>query len=396
MAKNARRVMLVGQTPPPVDGQTVMIQELVNGRYNGVVVYHIRTELSRTTSEVGVFHLRKPVMVLKALLDMLVGRWRSRAEILYYLPAGPMLYPVLRDIFLLVSTRWLFRYTVFHFQAAGLPEIYPRLPWWLKPLFNLAYRNADVAIFLTPSTAPAGADLQAKVVTVIPNCIPDQGQDSLVESRRNGGVPRILFMGVLCEGKGVLTLIEACSLLQKAGLGFRLVCAGAFTSETFKREVMKLIEDRGLAEVINFPGVLTGETKSRAFREADMFCFPSHYYAESFGIVLIEAMSFGLPIVTTRWRGIPDVVGGSGGAFIVEPKRPDLVAAELEKLFRDSELRVVMGRKNREWFCDHYTIEIFRSGIEKVLQEVGVRTQPGLSSRADTKAQPILNHLRPD
>jgi glycosyltransferase involved in cell wall biosynthesis len=231
---------------------------------------------------------------------------------------------------------------------------------------------------------------------VIPNCIPDQGQDSLVESRRNGGVPRILFMGVLCEGKGVLTLIEACSLLQKAGLGFRLVCAGAFTSETFKREVMKLIEDRGLAEVINFPGVLTGETKSRAFREADMFCFPSHYYAESFGIVLIEAMSFGLPIVTTRWRGIPDVVGGSGGAFIVEPKRPDLVAAELEKLFRDSELRVVMGRKNREWFCDHYTIEIFRSGIEKVLQEVGVRTQPGLSSRADTKAQPILNHLRPD
>jgi glycosyltransferase involved in cell wall biosynthesis len=380
MAKNVRRVMLVGQTPPPVDGQTVMIQALVNGQYDGVEVYHVRTELSRTTSEVGVFHLRKPIMLLKALADMLIGRWRSRAQILYYLPAGPMLFPVLRDIFLLVSTRWLFRYTVFHFQAAGLPEIYPRLPWWLKPLFNLAYRNADLAIFLTPSGAPAGADLQAKVVSVIPNCIPDMAQDFLVDSRRgNDGVPRILFMGVLCEGKGVITLIEACSLLQKAGLRFRVVCAGAFTSETFKREVMKLLDDRGLNGVISFPGVLTGETKSRAFREADMFCFPSHYYAESFGIVLIEAMSFGLPIVTTRWRGIPDVVGESGGAFIVEPKRPDLVAAELEKLFRDSELRVVMGRRNREWFCDHYTIEIFRSGIERVLQEVGVtRSNPQL------------------
>ena len=119
-----------------------------------------------------------------------------------------------------------------------------------------------------------------------------------------------------------------------------------------------------------------------------MFCFPSHYYAESFGIVLIEAMSFGLPIVTTRWRGIPDVVGESGGAFIVEPKRPDLVAAELEKLFGDSELRVVMGRKNREWFCDHYTIEIFRSGIERVLQEVGVtRSNPQLDDSAVKKSR---------
>jgi glycosyltransferase involved in cell wall biosynthesis len=389
MAKNVRGVMLVGQTPPPVDGQTVMIQELVNGHYNGVVLYHVRTELSRTTSEVGTFRLRKPVMVLKALLDMLAGRWRSRAEILYYLPAGPMLFPVLRDIFLLVSTRWLFRYTVFHFQAEGLPEIYPRLPWWLKPLFNLAYRSADLAIFLTPSGAPAGAELQAKAVTVIPNCIPDMAQDFVADSRRgNDGVPRILFMGVLCEGKGVITLIEACSLLQKAGLRFRVVCAGAFTSETFKREVMKLIEDRGLHEVISFPGVLTGETKSRAFREADMFCFPSHYYAESFGIVLIEAMSFGLPIVTTRWRGIPDVVGESGGAFIVEPKRPDLVAMELEKLFRDSELRIVMGRKNREWFRDHFTIEIFRSGIERVLQEVGVtRTNPQLDDSPVKKSR---------
>jgi glycosyltransferase involved in cell wall biosynthesis len=84
-------------------------------------------------------------------------------------------------------------------------------------------------------------------------------------------------------------------------------------------------------------------------------------------------MSFGLPIVTTRWRGIPDVAGESGGAFIVEPKRPDLVAERLEVLLRDSELRTVMGRKNREWFCSHYTLEIFRERMERALQEVGCR-----------------------
>jgi glycosyltransferase involved in cell wall biosynthesis len=104
-----------------------------------------------------------------------------------------------------------------------------------------------------------------------------------------------------------------------------------------------------------------------------VFCFPSHYISESFGVVLIEAMSFGLPIVTTHWRGIPDVVGASGGAFIVEPKQPHLVAEGLQALMRDPELRTFMGRKNREWFCDHYTLAMYRGRMEMVLQSVGAK-----------------------
>jgi glycosyltransferase involved in cell wall biosynthesis len=178
-------------------------------------------------------------------------------------------------------------------------------------------------------------------------------------------------MGILCEGKGLLTLIEACSLVQKAGLSFHLVCAGAFESEDFKKEVEYLTETRGLTEVIQFPGVLRGAEKWQSFREADVFCFPSHYHAESFGIVLIEAMSFGLPIVTTRWRGIPDVVGGSGGAFIVEPNRSDLIAERLEVLLRDNELRATMGKRNRAWYCAHYTLEKYQLRMGRALHAVG-------------------------
>jgi glycosyltransferase involved in cell wall biosynthesis len=178
-------------------------------------------------------------------------------------------------------------------------------------------------------------------------------------------------MGILCEGKGLLTLIEACSQVRKAGLCFHVVCAGAFESESFRREVERLINAHGLAGHLEFPGILSGEDKWRAFREADVFCFPSHYHSESFGVVLIEAMSFGLPIVTTRWRGIPDVVGASGGAFIVEPKQPQLVAEGLQALMRDGELRASMGRKNRAWFRDHYTLAKYRERMEVALRGVG-------------------------
>jgi len=259
---------------------------------------------------------------------------------------------------------------VFHFHAAGLPEIYPLLPWWLRPLFNLAYRNADLAIFTTEATASQGAALGAKAVTVIPNGIPDNAQGTREDiGDASDYIPQILFMGTLCEGKGLLVLIEACALVQKAGLQFRLTCAGAFRPESFKKEVGELIGIRGLTEVISFPGMLIGDQKVKRFREADVFCYPSHYDCSP--IVLIEAMSFGLPIIATRWRGIPDVVGRSGGAFIVEPKRPDLVAERLKVLLRDSELRVAMGRKNRAWFYGHYTLEMFRGRMEKALLDVG-------------------------
>ncbi len=168
-------------------------------------------------------------------------------------------------------------------------------------------------------------------------------------------------------------MIEACSELQKAGLSFHAICAGAFASKTFKKEVEQLVEKAGLSEVIQFPGVLSGAEKWHAFHEADVFCFPSHYQSENFPVVLIEAMSFGLPIVTTRWRGIPDVVGASGGAIIVEPKLPSLVAGALKGLICDPAVRASMGSKNRTWFCDHFTLARFRDNMELALQKAGSR-----------------------
>ena len=366
-------VLIVGQTPPPVNGQAVMIQEILNGEYEGIRLHHVPLEFSRSVEEIGTFNLRKLFVLLTTLAKIIVGRWKSRADILYYPPAGPTLNPVLRDFVLLIGTRWMFKYTVFHFHAAGLPEIYPSLSLVLKSLYNIAYRRADLAIFTTESTSSAGYELEAKTVTVIPYGIPDRAEGHAPHDRRAGGdILCILFMGILCEGKGLLTLIEACSLLKKTGLSFRAVCAGPHGSGSFRAVMEEQIETHGLANVISFPGVLQGDDKWNAYNNADIFCFPSHFHAESFGVVLIEAMSFQLPIVTTNWRGIPDVVGESGGAFVVEPRNPKLLAERLESLLRDSDLRATMGSKNRAWFCNHYTIEKYRARMEKAL--LGVKT----------------------
>jgi glycosyltransferase involved in cell wall biosynthesis len=370
-SKLMENVLVVGQTPPPVNGQAVMIKGFLDGNYEGIRLHHVRMEFSRTIDEVGIFKARKLMLLFAMWADIVVGRWKSRATILYYPATGPTFLSVIRDITLLLGTRWMFRHTVLHFHAAGLTEIYPRLPWILKPFFNLAYRKVDLAIFTAKSSTPIGVELRAKQITAIPYGIPDFAGTHIPDrSLRNGVVPCILFMGILCEGKGLMTLIAACSLLQKKGVAFRVVCGGTWDAGTSHAEVKALIESHGLTEIFSFPGVLLGEGKTKAFEDADIFCFPSHYVAESSPVVLTEAMSFRLPIVTTNWRGIPDVVGESGGAFVVEPKRPDLVAQGLEALLRDGRLREDMGKRSRAWFCEHGTIDRYRHSMELSILEM--------------------------
>jgi glycosyltransferase involved in cell wall biosynthesis len=380
----------LGQTPPPVNGQTVMIQAFLEGEYTEIRLHHVRMKFSRTIDEVGTFQIRKLLLLFGTWADIVAARWKTGAKTLYFPPAGPTLIPVIRDMLLLISIRWMFRKTVFHFHAAGLTEIWPRLPGILKPFFNLAYRNADVAIFTAKSRCTMGLELGANRVAAVPYGIPDNAAGRRLDRRTTDGhIPCILFMGILCEGKGLLTLIEACAELHKAGASFRVVCGGTWDAGTSRDEVRALIASYGMEAVFEFPGVLLGEAKVKAFVDADIFCFPSHYSAESSPVVLTEAMSYQLPIVTTNWRGIPDVVGGSGGAFIVEPKRPDQVAECLEHLLLDSQLRTAMGRMNREWFLDHGTVDVYRrsmeyavsgsnsNGVGDMLQESMMRINPG-------------------
>jgi glycosyltransferase involved in cell wall biosynthesis len=364
-------VLLVGQLPPPVNGQTVMIKEFLEGSYQRIQLHPVPMSFSRTIDEVGRFKPRKLMLLFSTWLDIVVGRWRSGANILYYPPCGPMLVPVLRDMFLLIGTRWMFRYTVFHFHAAGLTEIRPRLPGILKPLFNLAYRRADLAIFTAASRASMGEELGAKIVKTVPNGIPDFAAGEIPDRRRRTtSTISILFMGILCEGKGLITLVEACGQLRQRGLNFHVVCGGTWDAASFQKEIETLIEIKGLSDRFSFPGVIRGNEKLKAFKDADIFCFPSHYRAESSPLVLTEAMAFELPIVATNWRGIPDVLGESGGAFLVDTKRPDLVAQYLEELILDPEKRIAMGKLNRAWFCEHGTTEKFRQNMEQAIVEV--------------------------
>ena len=367
------RVVVVGQTPPPFHGQSIMIDKMLQARISGVKLFHVRMGFSRDFGEMKRFRLRKVWELLRIIYGVARVRLLERAHILYYPPSGPDLLPVLRDIAILCATRWMFRKTIFHFHAGGLLEIYPCLPSVLKPLFKVAFTRPDVGIRLSPFSPEDPRGLHAIREFIVPNGAEDPSSlgITLPNRGRNRGLLQILFVGMISESKGASVLIQAAGILKSRNVDFRMKIVGRFASADFEREIKACIERLDLRDECLLVGQLTGTEKFKVFSEADIFCFPSWYEAESFPVVLVEAMSFGLPIVSTRWRGIPSLVDDGVNGFLVEPRNAQDISDKLELLARGEDLRQRMGETGRTLFLNNFTMNHHLQRMQAVFEFVG-------------------------
>jgi glycosyltransferase involved in cell wall biosynthesis len=102
---------------------------------------------------------------------------------------------------------------------------------------------------------------------------------------------------------------------------------------------------------VTYLGFVGGADKARALVESDCYCFPTYYAAENFALVVLDAMAYGLPIVTTRWRATPEVLPQAYPGF-VDIRSPGQIAERLERLST-----LGTGEELRELFLRQYTLE---------------------------------------
>ncbi len=347
-----------------------MIANLLAGKFSRIRLYHVRMVFSADMESVGKFALGKVWKLFTTILAIWVARFRYGTTVLYYPPSGPNKVPVARDLVLLCATRWMFSKVVFHFHAGGVSEFASELPRVLRPFFRYAYRSPALAIRTAAENPPDGRNLGALRDVVIPNGIEDAR--NLVPRRTAGaGEPLvILFAGVLVESKGVRVLLEAFEQVLARGVEARLLIMGKWNDEALRAWALDVVGRSPLKGKVEFLGVLRDREKYERFAGCDIFCFPSYFEAESFGLVLAEAMQFAKPLVSTRWRGIPSVVADGVNGFLVPVKDATAVADRLLRLANDPELRQRMGAEGERIFSERFTLEAFHRSMEEELAKL--------------------------
>ena len=373
------KVLVVGQTPPPYHGQGIMLQMLVSARFESLEIRHVRMAFSKNMDEVGRFQFLKLFHLVGVIARIYAVRIRHGAEALYYPPAGPHRVPIWRDFVILGCTRWLFRKTIFHMHASGLSEIYPRLNVWERWFFRRAYFHPDAVIRSSEFTPEDGKLLRARREFVVATGTTEVAPPESPPREINAGpapaevatqVPRILYLATVCRTKGILVLLDACQRLAARGREFRLEIVGSYQPAEFENEVRARIRDHGLDARTTIWGQQIGADKVTRFREADLFCFPTFYESEAFPCVLVEALSYGLPVVSTRWRGIPSIVSDGKEGILIAPQSPEALGLALEELISNPDERRRMGQAGRRKYLDQFTPEAHLEAMEQVFQAV--------------------------
>jgi glycosyltransferase involved in cell wall biosynthesis len=184
---------------------------------------------------------------------------------------------------------------------------------------------------------------------VVANPLVQSREMGVVGSRtdhRRDGTLSLLFVGRLIEEKGIFETLSAFAMLTQHRAA-RLVIAGDGPSAA---EVARRVEHLGIQEKVTLTGFLSGKSLQDAYRAADVFVFPS--YREGFPTAITEALAAGLPVVTTRTRGMADHLVEGKNALFVSPRDSSGLAAALERIIGDGELRMQMSVANTAKVAD--------------------------------------------
>jgi len=408
------KLLVFAHTPPPHHGQSYMVQTMLNAfggdcrrpsaspraaNPYGVECYHVNARFSKGLEDIGKLQFGKFLLILLYCLQAIWCRFRYGVTNFYYVPAPGKLVAVQRDWLVMWLCRPFFRNVILHWHAAGLAS-------WLETVAQIrtrsltfhAFRQPELSIVITRFNQADAQKLLSRRVCHVDYGIADPcpNFETAVRPRRQARfaarakllarqplapaettqagddpqVVKVLYLAHYMREKGLFAAAEAVvhanRLLRERDtpVRFQLLAAGSFVTEEEKSDFERRQADPEFAAAVTCLGFVSGAKKTAALREADLFCFPTLYAAENQPITLIEAMAFGLPIVTTRWRSLPEMLPPDYPGLVADQAVEPIARALIELMTHET------GEGLRQLYLDRFTLERHLTSLARAIQSV--------------------------
>ncbi len=239
---------------------------------------------------------------------------------------------------------------VLNFHGAELLLI--RKKKWIRPIMKFIIGQANAIFANSRFTASKISALRATKIEWSPYGSP-LSSGKIPPPHTRGDRYKILFVGRHIERKGIEYLIQAAKLLDPQKFEVRIVGKGNLT-ESLKNLAQKLSTDN-----VTFTGPLSPDDLRKEYQKSNCFVLPaivdSKGDTEGLGVVLIEAMQYGLPVIASDVGGIPDVVVNGETGILVPEKNPEALAQAFQKIESDPayEAKLLKGAEKRinDCFC---------------------------------------------
>lgn len=181
-------------------------------------------------------------------------------------------------------------------------------------------------------------------------------------------IVRVLFPSRLVQHKGIEDCLRAMKELP-SNYCLDLPAFHYRSSAMYHRHINALIRELGLKERIIYPkGATTINQMATHYKRADVAVIPSHF--EGFGIVAVEALSWGLPVVTTGVGGLGEIIADNENGIVVAPHSPSLLAEGIRRAAEDTPLRSKITSNGLKTVRKHFSYTQHMNQIERIYNEI--------------------------
>ena len=232
----------------------------------------------------------------------------------------------------------------------------------IRPYMRSVLQGIDIITAVSPAATTHVMDMLDKEVHYIPNGIDKSYRISKRNAKRDPAT--ILFVGRLEKRKGAKYLIDAFELVAEQIPDAKCVIAG---DGQLRKSLERYAKDRGI-DNIEFLGFIDDKKKKELMGTCTVYCSPA-IYGESFGIVLLEAMKIGAPIVAHPNPGYEWVMKDTGRLSLVDVKNPEEFSRRLVLMMQDNELRNVWQLWARE-YVKQFSYESIVDEYETIYQKL--------------------------
>ena len=336
--------------------------ELIAEQYERRIINIVASD---TIKDIGRFSLAKLPGVFRNLAAIVRQLFVFRPHIVY-LSLSPSGFAFYRDVLYVYIVRLFGPELVFHLHGKGLRRGMEKsrlFKWLCKSIFRNSY-----VIFLSDGLRSDAEGLVYKCGFVVNYGLPDGPVPMKIgtDSQKETG---ILYLSNYVKTKGVLDLVDALELVSRTHGGFRVCLAGRPADITLEM-LQAYVAQKGLTDRITISGPKYNGEKVALLESADVFVLPTYYDNEAFPTSILEAMKYGLAVVSTYEGGIPDMIEDGVDGLLYPQRDIALLAGKLIRLLDHPEEIKSIGRMARIKFMEKFTVSIFERNMLQVFRQI--------------------------
>lgn len=360
---NNRKILFILHLPPPVHGAALIGGYIKDSIYLNAQIdaHYINLTTAKSLQDIGKGGLKKLWHYICLLLHIIRHVFILQPELVYITPnaCGGAFY---KDFIVVQLLKCLNQKVVLHYHNKGVKTRENRkLDNWLYTHF---FKKVKIILLAESLYSDIHNYIERKDIYICHNGIPSDK-----ERYNHRGISKefnFLFLSNILVNKGIFIFLDALCKLKKEGYKFTCDIIGGETSEINKITLQEEILKRGLSKNVQYHGAKYGYEKIEYLSSADCFVFPT--LNECFPLVLLEAMKYELPCISTYEGAIPEIISNGQTGWIVPKNSSKELAEKMAWMIDHPEEAREMGRKGRERFLEKFTLEHFETNLQEILQ----------------------------